>query len=669
MAKQVRAHLRDGVAIITLAEAEDRPGAGFHPGLRLALADALDQALANRFARAVLLRGTVAGWPVATDAASDFATEAETPDLRILAEQIATAQKPVVAALAGQISGGGLALALACGWRLADPETRFAAPETARGLLPAGGALVRLARRVGAAGALRLLTSETGWGAAEALVAGLVDFVPDDGSVDAAAVTLALAASDGTVKLPSKDAGLANPTTYLAELSQTRSLLGPEPALAALTRQCEVIEAALLLPGDEAFDCEAVAYADLAETPLAKGLGHSAKAAREANWLAGYKAVAPAVDTLRVGLWQASGGADLAMMLLAAGHEVILGGADSDALTEAFSSVAHVQESAVQAGNLDPATRDADWSRLSATIDPAGFSGADMVIAWADAAKLSSALDPAVPLVVGLPQVDLLPQRTLALRFGTDLSEIILPSPDQADLGVRVAALLRGIGQAVVRGGPGPGGIADYLRAAIHAAAERAVMAGASPAQVDRALTAFGFAEGPFMRADRIGLGALVADLRRVGRAPGALVLFLLAEGQAGCAAGQGFYRYDEAQPMPATGLDAVVGLIRREVGVTPQNLSTADIQIRIMAELANEGARLLQTGAAHRASDIDLVAVRGIGLTGGQGGPMFQADQRGLLAQRKLLRALAAEGSAAPVTLWDVLIKNGRRFADLGTV
>ena len=47
-------------------------------------------------------------------------------------------------------------------------------------------------------------------------------------------------------------------------------------------------------------------------------------------------------------------------------------------------------------------------------------------------------------------------------------------------------------------------------------------------------------------------------------------------------------------------------------------------------------------------------------------GGPMFQADQMGLLATRTLLRALQDEGAPAPVTLWDVLIRNGRRFGDL---
>ena len=37
-------------------------------------------------------------------------------------------------------------------------------------------------------------------------------------------------------------------------------------------------------------------------------------------------------------------------------------------------------------------------------------------------------------------------------------------------------------------------------------------------------------------------------------------------------------------------------------------------------------------------------------------------------LALRKRLRALAEEGAPPPVALWDVLIRNGRSFAELDT-
>jgi 3-hydroxyacyl-CoA dehydrogenase len=48
------------------------------------------------------------------------------------------------------------------------------------------------------------------------------------------------------------------------------------------------------------------------------------------------------------------------------------------------------------------------------------------------------------------------------------------------------------------------------------------------------------------------------------------------------------------------------------------------DIVDRMIAVLADEGARLLDEGIAARASDIDLVYLTGYGFPRARGGPMF---------------------------------------------
>jgi 3-hydroxyacyl-CoA dehydrogenase len=74
--------------------------------------------------------------------------------------------------------------------------------------------------------------------------------------------------------------------------------------------------------------------------------------------------------------------------------------------------------------------------------------------------------------------------------------------------------------------------------------------------------------------------------------------------------------------------------------------------------------------------SAIDLAAVHGLGLPRAIGGPMQAADEAGALAWRTLLREQAAAEAArpggrpgfwTPGPLWDDLVKNGSRFADLG--
>jgi 3-hydroxyacyl-CoA dehydrogenase len=86
------------------------------------------------------------------------------------------------------------------------------------------------------------------------------------------------------------------------------------------------------------------------------------------------------------------------------------------------------------------------------------------------------------------------------------------------------------------------------------------------------------------------------------------------------------------------------------------------------LAALANQGAKLLAEGVALRPGDIDAVAVAQGLLPRWQGGPMFQADRRGLMVLRATLRQHkdSAPQLFAPAALLDDLIAEGRVFADL---
>ncbi|MGL4235451.1 enoyl-CoA hydratase-related protein [Tabrizicola sp.] len=88
----------------------------------------------------------------------------------------------------------------------------------------------------------------------------------------------------------------------------------------------------------------------------------------------------------------------------------------------------------------------------------------------------------------------------------------------------------------------------------------------------------------------------------------------------------------------------------------------------RWLAALANEGARLLDEGLALHASDIDYLMVAGQFFPRWQGGPMHQADERGLMVVRHDLRAWGAEAALwSPAPLIDRLIRDGQGFAALG--
>lgn len=87
-----------------------------------------------------------------------------------------------------------------------------------------------------------------------------------------------------------------------------------------------------------------------------------------------------------------------------------------------------------------------------------------------------------------------------------------------------------------------------------------------------------------------------------------------------------------------------------------------------VLAAMANQGARLLSEGVARHPSDIDAVAVLSGIFPRWQGGPMFHADNRGLLVLRADLRRRADDAPQIfrPDPLLDTLIAEGRNFGSL---
>lgn len=100
------------------------------------------------------------------------------------------------------------------------------------------------------------------------------------------------------------------------------------------------------------------------------------------------------------------------------------------------------------------------------------------------------------------------------------------------------------------------------------------------------------------------------------------------------------------------------------EVPAILRAMPAAEVLNRWLSVLANEGARLLDEGLALRPSDIDFLVVAGLGFPRWQGGPMHQADRRGLMVLRADLRVWGAEAALwSPAPLVDRLIRDGRTF------
>ncbi len=169
---------RDGVQWITL----NRPHRmnAFDMEMLNELSTAIEEAEADEDVRCVILKG--AG-ERAFSSGADFTlfadlTPAQTLDTlekgQRLMGKIESSSRPYVAAIHGYCLGGGLELALACDFRIADESAQLGSPEIKRGLIPGWGGTQRLSRVVGLAKAKELIMIGDMIPAGEALKIGLV---------------------------------------------------------------------------------------------------------------------------------------------------------------------------------------------------------------------------------------------------------------------------------------------------------------------------------------------------------------------------------------------------------------------------------------------------------------------------------------------------------------
>ncbi|CAO1626634.1 unnamed protein product [Parajaminaea phylloscopi] len=102
--------------------------------------------------------------------------------LRRVFDKVAAFPTPIIAALDGPTLGGGLELAIACDFRVANRQVkRIGFPETGLGIIPGAGGTQRAPRLVGLTKAKELIYTGRSLSAAEAYEWGLVDYLSDEG--------------------------------------------------------------------------------------------------------------------------------------------------------------------------------------------------------------------------------------------------------------------------------------------------------------------------------------------------------------------------------------------------------------------------------------------------------------------------------------------------------
>jgi enoyl-CoA hydratase/carnithine racemase len=156
-------------------------------------------------------------------------------------ERVAALPQPTIAAIAGHCLGGGLELALACDFRVADTTASFGLPEVGIGILPSSGGTHRLVRLLGTARAKELVLLRERLTAAEAAALGMVTEVADPG----AALERALAMAERLAGLPPLAVAVAKQAIdAMGEASRDAGLLVERLGYGLLAQTADAREAA-----------------------------------------------------------------------------------------------------------------------------------------------------------------------------------------------------------------------------------------------------------------------------------------------------------------------------------------------------------------------------------------------------------------------------------------
>lgn len=181
----IRLETEDGIAVLTLERPEIRNA--IDDAMREALIAVLEQLATDETVRGLVITGAGTAFCAGGDVRGMRKRLSEPPE-RIAINGWRRQQrthraisllyflpKPTIAAVNGPASGLGCDLALACDFIMAAPEACFTMSFIVRGLVPDGGGMYFLPRRVGLACAKDLVFSGRTVAADEALALGLVD--------------------------------------------------------------------------------------------------------------------------------------------------------------------------------------------------------------------------------------------------------------------------------------------------------------------------------------------------------------------------------------------------------------------------------------------------------------------------------------------------------------
>ncbi|MCA6278432.1 MAG: enoyl-CoA hydratase/isomerase family protein [Phenylobacterium sp.] len=677
------------VAVITL---NSPPVNALSANVREGLFEGFKAATADPAAKAIVLicegRTFIAGADI-----TEFGGASRGPSLFDVQEMMENAPKPVIAAIHGTALGGGLEVALVAHYRVAVPSARLGLPEVNLGLLPGAGGTQRLPRVAGPEKALEMMTSGRHAPAKEALEMGLVDELAEEGKLREAAVAFArrcVAENKPLVKVRDNNAKVeaarGKPEIFeafrKANARKFRGFLAPEYNI-----RC--IEAAVNLPFDEGLAVERKLFGELVTGSQSAAQRYSFFAERQAQKIPDVPDDTPLIPVKSVGIIGAGTmGGGIAMNFANVGIPVTIVEVQKEALERGLKVIRGNYERTASRGGITAAQVAERMALITGSLDMNALAQVDLVIEAVFErmdvkkdifTKLDAICKPGAILATNtsglnideIASVTKRPEAVIGLHFFSPanvmkLLEIVRADHTSKSVIATSMKLAKQIGKIAALVGVCPGFVGNRILAQRQREAQKLVMEGAMPWDVDRVLYDFGFPMGPFAMSDLAGLDIGWVKERSKGESIRDVLCEMDRRGQK---TGAGYYDYDEnrnAKPSPVT--EKIINDFIVKTGSNPRTVSDEEILERCIYPMINEGVKILEEGKAIRSSDIDVVWQNGYGWPVYRGGPMWYGDQISpakVLEKMKEFQAKMGD-DFKPAPLLEKLVADGKKFSDL---
>ena len=354
-------------------------------------------------------------------------------------------------------------------------------------------------------------------------------------------------------------------------------------------------------------------------------------------------------------------GGGIAMSFANAGFPVTLMDVDAAALARGQARIKDTYLVSVNKGKLSLEEATKRWSRIKGATQFNAVASADLVVEavfedmavkQAVFAELDQYCRPDAIVSTNTSRLDINllaqsvshPERVVGLHFFSPaqvmrLVEVVRGELSAPDVLATAMDISRQLGKSPVMVGVCDGFVGNRMLSHYLREVGFLLEEGASPAAVDAALRGFGMAMGPLTVSDMAGLDIPWAARKRQAAHRDPTLRYshvadrLCELGRFGVKTGAGYYRYEapKREPIPDPFVDTLIAQCAERAGIQRGPVSDTLIVERTMYALINEAARLIDERIVQRASDVDVIYVRGYGFPAALGGPVYYADSLGL--------------------------------------